>query len=122
MAKKIETRTIHVCDVGGCDKEVYSGHCLGCGIDYCYSHDQKLGVAFYHSTSRQGHGDGYYCHECANKLRASGEDPLFNAYLVVKELREELEAFHEDFEIRTKSATDTVMYLYESRIKRVEKE
>lgn len=114
---KEKVQTIRICDVEECDEESHFGPCLNCGIDHCFSHRKKLGIGFQHSTSRQGYGDGYYCHECAKELRASGEDGLFNAYLVVRGLREELEAFHEAFEIRTKSATDRVMALFKSRRK-----
>lgn len=105
-----------VCDVEGCGKWVCDS-CLGCGIDLCYDHQKELAVEYHYSAQYGGYGDGYYCHECDKKLRASGDDPLHSAYLKVAALAEEGEAFHRDFEARSKKLELRTRALHDKRQK-----
>ena len=101
-----------VCDI--CEKWCYDS-CLGCGVDHCYAHKQKLGVQYHYSATYGGHGDGYYCHKCDKKLRTSGDDPLHAAYLEMKALREKRAAVYEDLEGKNKSLSFRIQVLYDKR-------
>ena len=89
--------------------------CLGCGVDHCYEHKKELGVEYGYSVYRQGHGDGYYCHDCDVSLRISGDDPLCAAYLKMQELKEEQLRFFEDFHPREKELALRIEVMYDKR-------
>jgi len=113
MKKQIvsEQRT---CDIEGCEKWCYDG-CLACGIDHCYGHKQKLGITYHYSAHHEGHGDGYYCHECDLKLRISGNDPLHTAYLEMEALRKERDAFYKRLKKRNEQLSLHIKVLYDKR-------
>lgn len=101
-----------VCDI--CEKWCYDS-CLGCGVDHCYDHRKELGVSYHYSATHEGHGDGYYCRECDERLRASADDPLHIAYLEMKALREEWVAVHEGLAAKNKTLSRRIECLYDKR-------
>lgn len=111
MLKQI-TRTERVCDI--CGKWCYSSCLGGCGADYCYSHQKELGIIYRYSVYYQGHGDGYYCHECDKRLRASDDDPLHTAYLKMQGFKEENDNFYKDFDEREQELSLHIKFLYEN--------
>lgn len=110
--KKQVIREERVCDI--CEKWRYDS-CLGCGVDHCYDHREKLGVVYGYSVYRQGYGDGYYCHECDERLRASGDDPLHIAYLEMQVLIEKQVAFYEVFKEKEKKLSLHIEVLYDEK-------
>lgn len=100
--KKTVSKEVQFCD--GCETESYCDACLGCGIEMCYSCREKHGRTYNHAIFFQGSGDGFYCNICDAKLSFSGADHRHTAYLAIKSLRDELEAFNTDFERRRKVA------------------
>lgn len=113
MKKQIVSEE-RACDI--CGKWCYDG-CLGCGVNHCYEHRKKFGVGYHYSATHQGHGDGYYCHECDERLRISGDDPLHMAYLEMQKLREERDAFYEDFKKRNERLSLRIGVLYDKRVR-----
>jgi len=111
MRRKVE-REITVCDVCG---EVCYDSCLGCGADHCYDHKTELGITYQYAVHLSGSGNGYYCLGCDARLRASGDDPLHSAYLKVKMLVDEVEAFHTDIHKRAEKANALVEALRKAR-------
>lgn len=102
--KTIVEEEKHLCDV--CKKnEAYSWTaCLGCGKDICYECRKIHAKEYTHATWASGSGDGVYCNQCDERLRKDGTDKLYNAYAVIKSLRDESKGWGDAFEIRRKSA------------------
>lgn len=111
MKKQIVSEQ-RVCDI--CGKWCYDS-CLGCGVDHCYDHKKELGVTYHYSAICEGHGDGYYCHECDKKLQSSGDDPLRAAYLEMKALREKWAAVYKDLTGKNKVLSLRIQSLYDKR-------
>jgi hypothetical protein len=113
MKKKVERETT-VCDV--CGKSCFE-FCLGCGADHCDAHMDELGVRYRYSIYSGGYMDGYYCLDCDTRLRASGEDPLHTAYVTLKALIDEYNAFFADFTPRADKVEKRIETLWEARRK-----
>lgn len=100
-------RKVKFCDVCGTEEE-YVPPCDECGKDMCYKCRQTHSIEYPHSVSCSGWGDGLYCVECDQKLRASETDARHSAYLRIQELRNEERRFYEDFRARSTVAEQAV--------------
>jgi hypothetical protein len=102
MKKKINKEVI-LCD--SCEKEVdYAQRCDCCGIELCYECGVDMMVDYSHSVYCSGSSDGKYCHSCDTKLSKSRENKLHNAYVKIRSLRNEQEAWYIDFKKRSDNA------------------
>lgn len=76
-----------------CNKEAYPWTvCLGCGKDLCppIGVEAKPHVIRYpHSVNCSGSNDGYYCVPCDVQLSETRSDPLHQAYVAIKDYRDE---------------------------------
>ena len=106
MKKTIQKET-HVCDKCG-KEESYITACMNCGTEMCYECWEKHGKKYNHAIYFQGSGDGSYCNLCDVKLTAAGTDKRHNAYRAIKSLKDELEAWHNDFKKRQEIAEKAV--------------
>lgn len=91
MTKTIE-KEVRFCDKCG-KEESYPTVCMGCGTEMCYACQTKHGKRYSHAVYFSGTGDGFYCNSCDAKLTAAGNDKRHNAYLAIKLLKDELEAW-----------------------------
>ena len=108
--KKTITKKVTLCD--NCEKESdYPTRCLKCGAEYCSSCYSKRGVSYHHGLYYSGSGDGFYCHKCDAALKASGKDKLHTAYLNIVRLREEHDAWTQDFRKRQEAAEAAIKEL-----------
>lgn len=86
--KKTVTREVEFCDAPGCNAEVsYMTPCMKCGIVFCYEHSESMMVSFPHGVHFSGSGDGRFCKKCAAELDDDGDDPLFESYKRIADLR-----------------------------------
>lgn len=100
MKKMVEVEQTF-CDI--CGKEAWDP-CLKCGKDFCWECKEKHGVIFPHSVTFSGSGDGFYCHDCEEKMASEKKDQLYLAYLEIDLLRRQHKAWYEDFERRSGEA------------------
>jgi len=101
--KKTIKKEVHCCDK--CGKEAsYPEACMKCGTEMCYECKQKHGKSYNHAVYFQGICDGFYCNWCDAKLTAYGTDKQHNAYLAIKRLRLEADAWSENFKMRQQEA------------------
>lgn len=102
--KKIVEIEATFCD--NCGADTYPHACRKCGAEYCYQCAAKpeIGTVYKHGVYVCGSGDGFYCRPCDIELSESKSDPLHEAYVAVRTLRDEVTAFGEDFEARKKIA------------------
>lgn len=108
--KRTISKEVVCCDK--CYTEIgYSNPCMSCGAELCYECKKKHGVEYNHAVYFSGSGDGFYCNPCDVKLTKSGKDKRHNAYLAVKSLRDELEAWSVNFKSRQLVAEDVVKRL-----------
>lgn len=105
---KKETTTIQsFCDV--CSKPAsYSYCCERCSKDFCFECWQKHGIQYNESVNMSSSADGHYCKECDAILLAQGTDIRHASLVAIKSLRQELEAWHEDFNKRESLAHQMV--------------
>ena len=111
--KKLVTREVDCCD--RCESESFLTHCKECNTAHCYDCRKEFGVGYQQGLYVQGSDDGYYCRTCDNELTKSGADELHAAYLGIKRLRLELDAWSCDFERRKKKAEESVRLLQVKR-------
>jgi hypothetical protein len=101
--KKTINKQVTFCDK--CKKKApYAYACMNCGIEMCYECQKEHGVSYTHAVSFSGSGDGFYCKSCDSGLTAKGTNKLHNAYLYVKRLKEENEAWWAGFKKRSEAA------------------
>lgn len=101
MNKTVE-KTVTFCD--SCECEVgYSHKCACCGIEMCYDCAKKKMVKYTHSVWFQGSDDGEYCLKCDSVLTESQNDALHNAYVKIRNLRNEQKAWGDDFKNRAEA-------------------
>ena len=110
MKKKIQKEVVF-CD--SCGKEDPWGlitRCDACGKEYCMECRKENVVSYQHGVSCSGSGDGEFCRSCDNdpplKFR-----PLLEAYRTIKTLREESNAYYDDFKKRQDNAEALVKTL-----------
>ena len=111
--KKAITKTVSVCDQCGTDEHVYT-HCLRCGKEYCFECRKVHGTEYQHGVNVSGSGDGYYCNECNAILMNTKEDPLFNAYQLIQQLKREASGFYREFKKRQDHAEETIKRLLQN--------
>jgi hypothetical protein len=97
MSKKTVTIDADVCD--SCGAQTYVTPCLKCGVEHCWECKDKLGRNYSHGIHVSGSGDGYYCNPCDTELSRSGADPLHNAYVEIRQVRADGEAFYQRFKV-----------------------
>lgn len=106
MKKTIE-KEVKFCDKCG-KEDSHPTACLACGTEMCSDCQTKYGVSYNHAVHFQGSDDGFYCNPCDVKLMAQGSDEQHNAYLAIKALRDEEDAYWANFGKRAKAAEDAV--------------
>lgn len=101
--KKEKLVKISVCDFCGSEESVFD-FCIVCKRDVCYKcNKNNVGKEFKHGVYFSGSGDGFFCNSCMANMPLEYQ-PLFNAYLEVKALRDQQEAWNEGFQKRSKEA------------------
>jgi len=96
--KKIVSIEQDFCDI--CGKESNSwALCMGCKMNICYDCQKTHAKKYRHGINVSGSGDGMYCLECAKM-----DTPKLRAYKKIEALRQEADAFYEDFKNRSKIA------------------
>jgi hypothetical protein len=101
--KKTIKKEVRFCDKCG-KEDSYPTACMKCGIEMCYECQEQHGKSYNHGIYVSGSGDGFYCKPCDLTLTESGRDKRHNAYLAIKSLSDELEAWSANFKARQKSA------------------
>lgn len=101
MKRKITIDEL-VCDFCGKNKNVYD-HCLSCEKHICLDCSENVGEDFKHGVHFSGSGDGYFCNSCMAKMPERFQ-PIFFAYLKIKQLRNEEGLWWKDFQNRSKEA------------------
>ena len=97
--KREITREQDFCDI--CGKESMSWSvCMGCKKNICYDCQKTHAKKYRHGVNISGSGDGLYCLECDSKI----DTPKLRAYRQIEALRQEADAFYEDFKNRSKIA------------------
>lgn len=105
MKKTIQIE-VRYCDKCGSDELVRS--CLMCGLDACYSCQDKHGKIYHPGVHTWGRGDGFYCHECDAKLSASRADALHNAFKAIEQLRQQMADSEMNFQVQSEAAHRTL--------------
>lgn len=103
--KKQITSERKICDF--CHEEECHEHCLNCKKDACWKCQAEEGVSFTSTVWFRGSGDGFYCHACL-ALPQVRRSARFQAYNKVKSLKDEYNAWSEDFKQRADKATETL--------------
>lgn len=107
MTKTIE-KEVRFCDKCG-NEDSYPTACMGCGTEMCNACQSKHGKRYSHAVYFSGTGDGFYCNPCDAKLAAAGNDKRYNAYLAIKSLKDELDAWQIAFKKRQEAAEIMVL-------------
>lgn len=102
--KEQRMRDVYVCDNCGATQDWHMDACLSCGVMHCRECQETQGHEYPHALHVSGSGDGYYCNACDTKLLRDGGDKRHAAYVRIAALRIEARAWHEDFDVRRKSA------------------
>lgn len=100
--KKIIEKEVQICD--HCRKETYCDTCLNCGVEHCWECRKTDGVEYTHAIYVSGSGDGYYCNSCNSELLQNHSNDVFNAYLVIADLKQEAKRWNRDFKTRSDKA------------------
>jgi len=74
--------------------------CMECSKNICYDCQKTHAKKYRHGVNISGSGDGLYCLDCDSKL----DTPKLRAYRQIEALRQEADAFYEDFKNRSKIA------------------
>jgi len=104
--KKQVTIEQAICDF--CQHEQSYQQCLRCGKDVCWACKKTRGVDYNHAVYFAGSGDGFYCTSCDIALSESKADPVHQAYVGIRALRDEQIAWGKDFEKRRDVAEETL--------------
>lgn len=94
--KEVEIRICDFCEKS--DQCYYKCDC--CGKDVCFDCRDNVGVQYEHSMCCSGTGDGFYCHACD----ASDKSDLHTAFVRIRSLRLEAQAFYEGHRTRSDEA------------------
>ena len=111
MKKKV-MREVNFCDF--CDAEDCYYSCNVCGKHVCYDCKKIYTIEYSHSVYCSGSGDGLYCNECDSKTN----DTLIRAYRKIKALRNEIEGWNAQFQIKKTQAESELKKLIENNRKK----
>lgn len=117
MSRRIETQEVQVitCDLCGKDEAFSECRCMGCGKDICWNCRQKVAVKYDDGVFYMSSRDAIYCPACDASLK---DDPLHMAYVAIKNLRAESDAWGEEFTKRKDAAQDHLCKVYDARKKK----
>ena len=108
MKKKIEVE-VNFCDACGGQDAYYD--CINCGKDFCYDctdekNPNRKCVEYFTGIYCGNHM--HTCNDCDAELRASKNNPLFNALLTIKNLKMEEKHWCDEFKPRAEAAGKVV--------------
>jgi len=101
--KKTILKEVDFCDECGTETW-YVNTCLRCSKDYCYDCGKERVLTYHPSALHGGSGDGHYCRPCDIALCESKDDPLHQAYLAVRALKDEQQRRYAEWDKRRKAA------------------
>lgn len=107
--KKLVTKEVDYCDSCNSEHSLYT--CLTCKKEFCYSCSKTKAIEYPHSIHFRGSGDGFYCLECNSKHMAAGDNPLFNCFVQIKNLRNQYEVLSQDIKEAGKRAEEALKRL-----------
>ena len=96
--KKQVTIIQDYCDICGEESNSWAV-CMECEKNICYDCQKTHAKKYRHGVNISGSGDGLYCLECEKM-----DTPKLRAYRQIEALRQESDAFYEDFKNRSKIA------------------
>lgn len=114
----IETVTVERrrCDICGGDAYKWT-QCLSCGKDLCPTSTETNphSVRYAHAVGFSGGGDGYYCIPCDIRLSEDRSDPLHQAYVAIRDYRDEQQRLYETRKQQGDELDQAVRYLRSKR-------
>lgn len=109
--------TVYICDVCGKGDDTWPRICLGCGRHFCWDCAKKQTEDYPEALYFSSSADGRYCSDCyADKI--GGDDPLFNAYLALRDLKEHLKDMTKKAGAKGDRLNDTIKTLHQECLRK----
>jgi hypothetical protein len=116
IIKEVE---VHVCDNCGRESQMDFG-CFACAYSVCWTCKDEVLIEYAFGVYFTGWADGLYCRPCDMRLSEDECDPLHNAYVEIRSLKDEALCINAGFKKRQTVAEALVERLFNERKSRLE--